>query len=64
MTPEAGRLPALTPAQRTLPAMLQRQADCFGEHTLLRLGDQHWRHADAAKLAAAGAAALTQAGWR
>ena len=62
MTPEAGRLPALAPAQRTLPAMLQRQADCFGEHTLLRLGDQHWRHADAAKLAAAGAAALTQAG--
>ena len=52
----------LAPAQRTLPAMLERQARLFGERSLLRIGGQHWSHAEAIGVAARSAAALNAAG--
>lgn len=50
------------PAQRTLPAMLQRQAALFGGRALLRVAAQRWSHADAARAAAGRAGALAEAG--
>jgi len=59
----ADTLPAsMPPAQRTLPAMLQRQAALFGPQAFLQLGDVRWSHAQAVQLAATRAAALTKAG--
>jgi crotonobetaine/carnitine-CoA ligase len=59
MTNELRRLPA---AQRTLPAMLQRQSAQFGQHPLLQVAGRSWSHADAASAAATRAAALAQCG--
>ena len=49
-------------AQRTLPAMLQRQAAMHGERPLLRIAGHRWLHRDAARVAAARAGALAGAG--
>jgi len=59
MTSEARALP---PAQRTLPAMLQRQSALFGARPLLRVAGRQWTHGDAAKAAAVRAGALVQHG--
>jgi len=59
MTNEARALP---PAQRTLPAMLQRQAARFAGRPLLRIAGRAWLHGDAASAAASRASALAQAG--
>ncbi|ATA56135.1 ATP-dependent acyl-CoA ligase [Variovorax boronicumulans] len=53
---------AVPPAQRTLPAMLQRQAALFGSRPLLRIAGRQWTHADAADAAATRAGALAQHG--
>lgn len=50
------------PARRTLPAMLQRQAELFGSRALLRIAGSEWTHGDAARVAAARAGALAAAG--
>lgn len=55
---------ALPPVQRTLPAMLARQAERFGARPLLRIAGRSWTHADALRAAAGRAAALAQAGVR
>ena len=52
----------LPPARRTLPAMLRRQADLFGERALLSVAGRAWRHGDAVDAAARRAAALRAAG--
>ena len=59
MTTEPRRLPA---AQRTLPAMLQRQVAQFAQRPLLKVAGRSWLHADAAAAAAARAGALAQCG--
>ena len=51
---------AVPPAQRTLPAMLQRQAALFGGRPLLRIAGRQWTHADAADAAGTRAGALGQ----
>ena len=53
---------AVPPAQRTLPAMLQRQAALFGSRPLLRIAGRQWTPADAADAAATRAGALAQHG--
>ena len=53
---------ALPPAQRTLPAMLQRQSASFAGRPLLRIAGRQWTHGDAAEAAGVRAAALMQAG--
>ena len=53
---------AVPPAQRTLPALLQRQAALFGSRALLRMAGRAWTHRDAAQEASARAAALAAAG--
>ncbi|EJL77139.1 ATP-dependent acyl-CoA ligase [Variovorax sp. Varisp85] len=53
---------AVPPVQRTLPAMLQRQAGLFGSRPLLRIGGDEWTHRDAAQAAAVRAGALAAAG--
>lgn len=55
-------LVAIPLRQRTLPAMLQRQAAQFGDRPLLRIGAQRWTHREAASAAAASGAALSQSG--
>lgn len=52
----------LPPPQRTLPAMLRRQAEAFGDRPLLAMGETCWTHRDAARLAAGRAGALARAG--
>jgi crotonobetaine/carnitine-CoA ligase len=61
MTPErpASALPA---GERTLPAMLQRQAALFGARALLRIAGRQWSHRDAVTAAGVRAAALARAG--
>jgi crotonobetaine/carnitine-CoA ligase len=59
MTTEARALP---PAERTLPALLQRQAALFAGRPLLRIAGREWSHGDAAQAAGVRAAALAQAG--
>ncbi|MDM0018484.1 ATP-dependent acyl-CoA ligase [Variovorax saccharolyticus] len=59
MTNEPRRLPA---AQRTLPAMLQRQSAQFAQRPLLKVAGRSWSHADAAEAAARQASALAQSG--
>ncbi len=58
MTNETDR----APAQRTVPAMLKRQADRFGEKPCLEIGRTHWLHRDAPRAAARAGAALRRAG--
>jgi len=52
----------LPPGARTLPAMLQRQAEAFGARPLLSIGGTRWSHAEAAGIVARRAAALQRAG--
>jgi len=59
---EPHALEVLPPARRTVPAMLQRQAERFGERPLLAIGGTRWTHADAAPAVARRAAALRRAG--
>ena len=53
---------AFAPADRTLPRMLQRQAERFGERLLFVAGAVRWTCADALRTAAAYGAALQHAG--
>ena len=53
---------AFAPADRTLPAILQRQAQRYGERTLVVCGDQRWSYRRTAELAAISARALCDAG--
>jgi crotonobetaine/carnitine-CoA ligase len=48
--------------QRTVPLLLQRQAQRFGDAPCLSIAGAEWRHADAAPRAAARAGALQAAG--
>ena len=57
-------LAAIAPAERTLPALLQRQAARFGTQPFLRIAGGQWRHADAAAAAARCGATLAAAGVR
>src|SRR6185369_2361440 len=57
-----GAASPLPPHERTLAAMLRRQAASFGSRPLLRIGGAAWSHADAAEVAATRAAALAGAG--
>ena len=50
------------PHDRTLPVMLARQAEAFGECPLLVFHDETWSYAHAAKVAAAMAKCLAAAG--
>jgi len=52
----------LPPAQRTLPALLKRQAVLFGEQPFLAIAGARWVHRDAAVVAARRGAALRAAG--
>ncbi|MEJ7931297.1 ATP-dependent acyl-CoA ligase [Ramlibacter sp. AN1015] len=52
----------LPAAERTLPALLRRQAERFGERPLLSIGGVHWTHRDAATAAARRAGTLRAAG--
>ncbi|MDM0041784.1 ATP-dependent acyl-CoA ligase [Variovorax sp. J22G21] len=54
----------LPPAQRTLPEMLRRQADLFGDRPLLRLAGGQWSHRSATHAAATRAGALARSGVR
>jgi carnitine-CoA ligase len=53
---------ALPSAERTVPAMLRRQAACFAGRPFLALAGSSWSHADTAQAAAGRAAALQAAG--
>ncbi len=57
--PDAPAVPLL---ERTLPALLQRQAMRFGERPFLSIGATRWRHGDAAVAAARVGASLRRAG--
>src|SRR5712671_1731208 len=50
------------PAERTLPAMLTRQAERYTQRPLVSVGDTTWSYADACDTAARFAAALRDAG--
>ena len=63
-TGDAAELDALPLSERTLPALLQRQAERFGERPALTLAGAEWRHADAAVEAARVGAAFRTAGIR
>jgi crotonobetaine/carnitine-CoA ligase len=52
----------MTNEPRSLPAMLLRQAACFGDRPFLAIGERRWSHGDAAQAAAGRAAALARAG--
>jgi carnitine-CoA ligase len=52
----------LPPAQRTLPALLERQGRLFGDRPFLSVPGAEWRHADAAVVAARRGGALRTAG--
>jgi carnitine-CoA ligase len=53
---------AFAAGERTLPAMLTRQAERHGERTLLRLADTSWSFIEARQIAAGMAARLRAAG--
>jgi crotonobetaine/carnitine-CoA ligase len=53
---------AFLPAERTLPAMLQRQAKRIPDKLLVSAGDAAWTYAQACDMAARTAAALQSAG--
>jgi len=57
-------LTGIAPAERTLPAMLRRQARRHGERPFVRIAGAEWRHADAAGVAARCGAMLAAAGVR
>ncbi|MEO7709637.1 MAG: ATP-dependent acyl-CoA ligase, partial [Caldimonas sp.] len=64
---DSGEGVALSPtafplAERTLPALLRRQAERFGDRPCLDIAGAQWRHADAAIEAARIGAALKAAG--
>ena len=50
------------PAQRTLPAMLQVQAERHGDRLLVALGDTRWSYRDALRVAATFGEKLRAAG--
>jgi carnitine-CoA ligase len=52
----------LAPHERTLPALLKRQAESFGDRPLMSIAGGEWTHRDASAIAAARAGALRQAG--
>jgi carnitine-CoA ligase len=52
----------LPPAQRTLPALLERQGRLFGERPFLSVPGAEWRHSDVAVIAAMRGGALRAAG--
>ena len=52
----------LAPAERTLPAMLRRAAERFGERALLEIPGGAWRHRDAVEAVSRRAGALRGAG--
>jgi crotonobetaine/carnitine-CoA ligase len=52
----------LAPNERTLPALLNRQAEVFGERPLVTIAGGEWVHRDAPDLAARRAGALHAAG--
>lgn len=52
------------PTERVLPTILQRQAERHGERRLLVFGDTVWTFADTARIAAASARTLADAGLR
>ncbi|HSV47209.1 MAG TPA: AMP-binding protein, partial [Ramlibacter sp.] len=52
----------LAPSERTLPALLERQAQVFGERSLMTIAGGEWLHRDAATVAARRAGALRAAG--
>jgi carnitine-CoA ligase len=51
-----------TPRERTLPAMLARQANAFGDRPFLSIAGAEWSHRDALDAAARRGAALRAAG--
>jgi crotonobetaine/carnitine-CoA ligase len=55
-------LAAFPPSDRTLPAMLQRQALRYGGRTLFKCGDASWRFDEAPDIAARFAGTLAAAG--
>jgi crotonobetaine/carnitine-CoA ligase len=57
-------LAAHPPDERTLPAMLQRQARRYGSHPLFAAGDARWTYQDALGIAARFAGTLAAAGIR
>lgn len=61
MTTDEGAASPLPPGERTLPAMLQRQAALFGERPMLRIAGRSWTHRDAVQAAGLRAAALAEA---
>jgi crotonobetaine/carnitine-CoA ligase len=52
----------LAPAERTLPAMLRRSAERFGDRALLEIPGGAWRHRDAIEAVSRCAGALRAAG--
>ena len=54
----------LPPAERTVPHMLQRQAERYGARPLFRIADVVWSYADMPRLAAGAAGRLRDAGLR
>jgi crotonobetaine/carnitine-CoA ligase len=52
----------LPPAERTVPALLRRQAQVFGERSCVSLPGAQWRHCDMMEIAARRGAALRAAG--
>src|SRR5882724_8497063 len=53
---------SFAPTDRTLPVMLMRQAERYGDRPLVRAGDEGWTYAQTADAAARGAGALRAAG--
>lgn len=63
MTAE-GDIALFAAGERTLPAMLARQAERYGEHILLRAGEASWSYREAPVIAARSAGRLAAAGLR
>ena len=57
-----GLAAAFPPAERTLPALLRRQADRFGDAPLFRAGDVTWSFREACEIAATAAGRFQAAG--
>jgi crotonobetaine/carnitine-CoA ligase len=62
MTTDAQAGTSVPLAQRTLPAMLQQQAERFGDRPLLSVAGHSWAHRDAMQAASRRAASLRRAG--
>ncbi|MFD1712444.1 ATP-dependent acyl-CoA ligase [Ottowia sp. GY511] len=60
--PDGDLVALFSAADRTLPTMLQRQAERHGDRALLVLGDQRWSYRDAVRMAAAYGEKLRAAG--